>query len=346
MNAAAAAATPRRRLAAHWQQWWMARVPPSDSLLLTQRNVYILPTSAGWMLALTLLVLLVASINFQLNLGYLLTFLLAGCAAVSTWTSHTTLRGLQLHLPPPQPQFLGAHVLLQVQLQNDRRSPRRGIALALRGSGQWAWTDVPAEGSSSLDIGFEPARRGLQSVPPLGVQTLYPLGIFRVWAWWRPAAQVLIYPRPEPAGPPLPPANPRHRPGLEGGAIHQRGVQLVAAVMGEYRALAGVEMGVVLEHGDRRGHRVQGRFAGSQLFMALAQGLFQHHADRYFIGRGHLAADHARAAMDQQHAVAGRGGLQGGNGKGKQDSGAEMQFLHGDFRLSMGRRLGREWHSV
>ena len=209
MNAAAAAATPRRRLAAHWQQWWMARVPPSDSLLLTQRNVYILPTSAGWMLALTLLVLLVASINFQLNLGYLLTFLLAGCAAVSTWTSHTTLRGLQLHLPPPQPQFLGAHVLLQVQLQNDRRSPRRGIALALRGSGQWAWTDVPAEGSSSLDIGFEPARRGLQSVPPLGVQTLYPLGIFRVWAWWRPAAQVLIYPRPEPAGPPLPPGEPR-----------------------------------------------------------------------------------------------------------------------------------------
>ena len=209
MNAAAAAATPRRRLAAHWQQWWMARVPPSDSLLLTQRNVYILPTSAGWMLALTLLVLLVASINFQLNLGYLLTFLLAGCAAVSTWTSHTTLRGLQLHLPPPQPQFLGAHVLLQVQLQNDRRSPRRGIALALRGSGQWAWTDVPAEGSSSLDIGFEPARRGLQSVPPLGVQTLYPLGIFRVWAWWRPAAQVLIYPRPEPVGPPLPPGEAR-----------------------------------------------------------------------------------------------------------------------------------------
>lgn len=31
--------------------------------------------AAGWVLALTLLVLLVASINFQLNLGYALTFL-------------------------------------------------------------------------------------------------------------------------------------------------------------------------------------------------------------------------------------------------------------------------------
>ena len=50
---------------------------------LTQGNVYILPTRAGWMFALTLLVLLLASINYQLNLGYVLTFLLAGSGVVS-----------------------------------------------------------------------------------------------------------------------------------------------------------------------------------------------------------------------------------------------------------------------
>jgi hypothetical protein len=65
----------------------------SDTTLLTQRNVYILPTGAGWMLALTLLVLLVASINFQLNLGYLLTFLLAGSAVAGMHICHATLRG-------------------------------------------------------------------------------------------------------------------------------------------------------------------------------------------------------------------------------------------------------------
>ena len=58
-----------------------SRLPLTDSITLTQRNVYILPTRPGLMLALTLLVLLVASINYQLNLGYLLTFLLAGSAA-------------------------------------------------------------------------------------------------------------------------------------------------------------------------------------------------------------------------------------------------------------------------
>ena len=37
----------RRRFRA----WWQARLPLTDTLALTQRNVYILPTRAGFMLA-------------------------------------------------------------------------------------------------------------------------------------------------------------------------------------------------------------------------------------------------------------------------------------------------------
>ncbi|MBT9467065.1 MAG: DUF58 domain-containing protein, partial [Hydrogenophaga sp.] len=35
---------------AHLQSWWHSRLPKSDTLTLTQRNVYILPTRPGWML--------------------------------------------------------------------------------------------------------------------------------------------------------------------------------------------------------------------------------------------------------------------------------------------------------
>src|SRR6218665_1480705 len=91
-------ASVRRR----FQRWWQERLPFCDSLLLTQRNVYILPTGAGWMLALTLLVLLIASINFQLNLGYLLTFLLAGSAVVGMHVCHANLRGITLQLQAPE----------------------------------------------------------------------------------------------------------------------------------------------------------------------------------------------------------------------------------------------------
>ena len=192
-----------------FERWWQARLPLTDTTVLTQRNVYILPTGAGWMLALTLLVLLVASINFQLNLGYLLTFLLAGSAVAGMHFCHATLRGLSLHLQPPEPLFLGQGAALQVQLASERRTPRLSIALAVYGSGHWAWTDVPAQGIAHVQVAFTPTRRGLHRVPTLTAETRYPLGTFRVWTVWRPVAEVLVYPAPEPGAPPLPPGEPR-----------------------------------------------------------------------------------------------------------------------------------------
>jgi len=76
-----------------------------------------------------------------------------------------------------------------------------------------------------------------------------------------------------------------HRAGLEGGAIHQRGIQFVAAIVGEHRAPACIEGGIVLEHGDRRGHGLQRRLPGCQGGMPLHQGLLQGRARRLFLGR-------------------------------------------------------------
>lgn len=198
----------RRRFRA----WWQARLPLTDTMTLTQRNVYILPTRPGWMLAATLLVLLVASINYQLNLGYLLTFLLAGSAVVGMHVCHSTLRGLTLLLSPPEPVFAGSNAPLRIVLSNGRTRTRYAIGLAVLDADhddRWAWTDVPAQGTSAVSVAFQPQRRGLHRVPPLTAETRFPLGTFRVWTVWRPAAQVLVYPAPELQPPPLPEGEPR-----------------------------------------------------------------------------------------------------------------------------------------
>ena len=209
LNAQRPTPNPVSMVRARFQRWWQARLPLSDTTTLTQRNVYILPTRAGVMLGATLLVLLVASINYQLNLGYLLTFLLAGSAVVGMHVCHNTLRGLTMHLIAPDAQFMGANALFGIQLTNQRRSVRYGIGLSVLGAKRWSWTDVPAQGSATVQVAFQPARRGLHRVPPLSAETRFPLGTFRVWTLWRPAAQVLVYPAPEPFAPPLPPGEPR-----------------------------------------------------------------------------------------------------------------------------------------
>ena len=211
--------SPLAFIRSRFQHWWQSKLPFTDSVTLTQRNVYILPTLAGLMLGVTLLVLLVASINYQLNLGYLLTFMLAGSALVGMHVCHGTLRGLAMNLIAPPAQYAGATASFDVKLTNTRRAARHGIGLSVldphdvdaqKGRERhWAWTDVPAQGSSVVQVAFTPARRGLHRLPTLTAETRFPLGTFRVWTVWRPAAQILVYPAPERHPPPLPPGEPR-----------------------------------------------------------------------------------------------------------------------------------------
>ena len=205
----------RRRL----HKWFENRLPLSDHIELTQRTVYILPTRPGLMLGVTLLTLLVASINYQLNLGYLLTFLLAGSALVGMHVCHGTLRGLAMNLIANGNHFAGAAATFEVKLVNARRSTRHAIGMRVlnpanqakqkTADAHWAWTDVPAQGSSTLHVAFVPTTRGMHRVPTLTAETRFPLGTFRVWTVWRPAAQILVYPSPEVNPPPLPVGEPR-----------------------------------------------------------------------------------------------------------------------------------------
>jgi uncharacterized protein (DUF58 family) len=190
------------------RNWFENRLPVSDTHTLTQGNIYIVPTKAGFAFAFTLVLMLVASINYQLNLGYLLTFLLAGCALVSMHVTHGTLRGLTLRVKAPPPVFLGQPAEVEVVLSN-LGATRHGIGVSVRRARpHFAWCDVPAQGSATAHVTFAPRQRGLTPVPTLMAETRFPLGLFRAWTILRPAAEVLIYPQPEHPPVPLPPARP------------------------------------------------------------------------------------------------------------------------------------------
>ncbi len=191
------------------RNWFQNRLPRSDSWTLSQRNLYILPTKAGWAFGVTLLVMLLAAINYQLNLGYALTFLLSGAALVSMHQTHGNLRRLQLRVKPPAPVFAGEPATLEVVIDNPG-GERHGVALGLydaRRSGL-AFCDVPAQGSTLMRLRFTPARRGQHLLPTLLVETHFPLGLFRAWTVWRPATMALVYPAPEVPAQPLPPGQP------------------------------------------------------------------------------------------------------------------------------------------
>lgn len=241
---------PERHLPtrSRWRQalhdWITRGQQPSASHLLRQRTIYVLPSSAGCVLGVTLLVLLIASINFQLNLGYALTFLLAGSALASLWMGHRNLRGLQLRLGPLQPVFQGERATVPVLLQAmGGPAQRHGISLALnRAQGQLAWvhTDVAVGQSTTVALGSVPHQRGWHRVPRVVLECRFPLGVFRLWGYWQPDGRVLVYPQPESPMPPVQFAdvetgghNPSHSRGLaepDGVRSYQRGDALRSVV--------------------------------------------------------------------------------------------------------------------
>ncbi|GAB2829744.1 DUF58 domain-containing protein [Comamonas piscis] len=186
------------------RQWWLAHLPSASSHAVSRRNLYLLPTRAGWMLALTLLLLLVTSINFQLNLGFLLTFMLTGAALVSVGIGYRNLLGLQLELHAPEAQFAGQALRLDLRLDNPSRRARYALGIRHYQGTALSLADVAAQASTQLQLSTTAERRGHQSLPAVLVETRFPLGVFRMWTVFRTTEKALVYPSPETNPPPLP----------------------------------------------------------------------------------------------------------------------------------------------
>jgi uncharacterized protein (DUF58 family) len=189
-----------------WRAWWDARRQPRESHTLTQRNIYIVPSRAGLLFCVVLMLLLVVSINYQLSLGFALTFLLAGSAAASMQMTHGSLRGLTLHLKPLVPAFDGEAAVLEVVVTNPgaaRLGVGFGLDLGVRPI-PLAYAEIPAQGQAPVHLSWLAPRRGLHPLPVVRVESRYPFGLFRAWTIWRPAGQQWIYPRPESPTPPWP----------------------------------------------------------------------------------------------------------------------------------------------
>jgi uncharacterized protein (DUF58 family) len=191
-----------------WRAWWARRMQPRESQTLTQRNIYIVPSRAGLVFCLVLLLLLVVAINYQLSLGFALTFLLAGSAAASMQMTHGSLRGLTLHIKPLVPAFDGDAAVLEMVVTNPGAS-RLGVGFGLDLGPRrlpLAYAEIAAQGQTSVQLSWLAPGRGLHALPMVRAESRYPFGLFRAWTIWRPAGRQWIYPRPESPTPPWPQA--------------------------------------------------------------------------------------------------------------------------------------------
>lgn len=175
--------------------------------MLGQRRLYILPLWPGVGLFFGVLLMLFASINYGMNTGFMFSFMIVGYGIVAILMTNLNLYGLRLKAQLRQPAvFCGDTAWVAVSLSNARRSRRYAIAIGRSQRLQMVGaTFLNVAGGTSISTGIPvPTReRGWLTCPLIQVETAYPFGLFRVWGFWNPAVQILVYPKPEVGAPPI-----------------------------------------------------------------------------------------------------------------------------------------------
>ncbi len=177
------------------------RHPEPLPVTFDRRRVYILPSRFGWFFLLLLFAMGIGALNYNNNPALLLALLLAGAANTSLYAAHLQLSGLRIIAIDAEPVAAGKPLLLRLHARAERGRERRGLRVEHAGS--MARLSL-ADGAGEVELHVPTQKRGWLDLDRLCISSTRPLGLARAWAYLWPEASLLVYPRPETHGPPLP----------------------------------------------------------------------------------------------------------------------------------------------
>jgi len=186
---------------------WLFQLRDSEpgTITLGMRRVFIVPTKPGIAFVGLLLVMLIGALNYNLGLGFALTFFTGACAVADMYLTAKNLALLQLAPGRAPPVFAGEEAQFELHLLNRTKLDRYAVWLGFQADGEPRQvTDIAAGGDSAVRLSAPTLQRGWLAAPRVRLVTRFPLGLFRAWSYWRPDARVLVYPRPELPAQPLP----------------------------------------------------------------------------------------------------------------------------------------------
>ena len=189
----------------HARRWARNRqgMDPAVTRLKPGR-VYILPTGVGLIFALMTFAMLLGSMNYNNNLSFVLTFILASIGLVSMHQCQRNIVGLELRFAGVEPVFAGQSALFRIAISNHSRNPRFGMMVYTDAESSETLDLLPGE-SKLFSVAVTTDKRGWIRLQRFGIRTLFPFELFRSWAWLHMDLKGLVYP-PAANSAPAPPA--------------------------------------------------------------------------------------------------------------------------------------------
>jgi uncharacterized protein (DUF58 family) len=220
-----------------FRNWAFRRTVETGTVVLNQRRIYILPSRQGFGFAFVLGLMLLGDINYNLSLGYMLTFLLATTAGLTMLYAFRNMAQLEIHAGYVEPVFAGEQARFVFHFNNPGKLARYQLHLH-DDAGHETVFDLPAstvengsihfpfvpsrrsriEGSAErktlttnghlanstkVELAIPASKRGWLDSERLTLYTEFPLGLFHAWTYIHFDVRCLVYPKPA-APQPLP----------------------------------------------------------------------------------------------------------------------------------------------
>ncbi|MEO8342445.1 MAG: DUF58 domain-containing protein [Gallionella sp.] len=172
------------------------------TVTLTQRRIFIIPTRQGFTLVFVLVLMLLGDINYNLSLGYVLTFLLTMMAVMSMLHAFRNLAHLEIRAGRAEAVFSGEAAQFVFHFNNLSKLSRYQLCLFKTGESFWAGGlpviqfDAPARQDTEVIFPLLATHRGWLQTGRMTLYTEFPLGLFYCWSYLHFDTRCLVYPQP------------------------------------------------------------------------------------------------------------------------------------------------------
>ena len=181
-----------------YHRWLQRRNPPQSSQRLHRKNIFILPSKAGFGFLLTIILLWLLGTNYQNNLIIAFTFLLLSLLHTCIFYTYRNFSGLSITAGRVAPCFSGGHAQVPLVLQNAsvKNTPFYCIDATFPHSNQLSSDVLPGQ-AHTLNFFIPMSKtRGWCRLSRLTLSTSYPLGLIKAWSHIDMDTTILVYPKP------------------------------------------------------------------------------------------------------------------------------------------------------
>lgn len=163
-----------------------------------ESRIYILPTRFGGVFIAGSLVMILVGAAYQNNLVNLLAYFMFGLIFVAMVQTHNNLKDVGLETVDVEPGFAGGEYIVALAIHNSSPETRFNIEFHLRGTSALSTSEPvqPLSGfaNQKLRASYRATTRGRHTIHDIRLSTVFPLGLFRAWRWFRTDTSFLVYP--------------------------------------------------------------------------------------------------------------------------------------------------------